>query len=215
MKDPNQTYLEALLPERKEIFRNMELFAKENRVPIMEPTGIAVMLQIMSIQKPRRILEIGTAIGYSAMRMAEALPETRIITMEMDDTRYEQAMQNVQASDYAEQISILKGDALDLAGEAEKFAPFDAIFIDAAKGQYSKFFDLYSPMLADGGIVYSDNVLYKGLVADDSAAASKRLAKIAGKIGAFNKWLMEREDFHTVILSVGDGLAISRKKSAQ
>ena len=95
-------------------FKNLEQFAKEHRVPIMEPTGIDAMLQIMRIQSPKRILEIGTAIGYSALRMAEAMPEASIVTLELDEVRVEQALANIKRAGLEDRVTVLKGNALDL-----------------------------------------------------------------------------------------------------
>ena len=139
-----KTYLEGLLPERNPIFQELEEFAKDHRVPIMEKTGIEAMIQIMKIQEPKRILEIGTAIGYSALRMAEALPQTHVVTLEIDEIRVEQALANIKRAGLENQITVLKGNALELYEEVSELGPFDAIFIDAAKGKYVKFFELFS-----------------------------------------------------------------------
>lgn len=211
MNDSIQHYLESLLPKRKSIFQELEQYAQEHRVPIMELTGIEVMLQIMKIQRPVRILEIGTAIGYSALRMADALPNVQIVTIEMAEERIEQAVANIKLLQMEERITLLKGDALVLYEEVAALGSYDAIFIDAAKGQYMKFFNLYHELLTENGCIYTDNVLFKGLVACDSANENKRLANIAKKINGFNEWLMEHPGYETRIIPVGDGLAISRK----
>src|SRR5690606_39005544 len=98
-----------------------------------------------------------------------------------------------------------------LFGEVKDLGPFDAIFIDAAKGQYTRFFEIYEPLLTDNGCIYSDNVLFKGLVALEPTGENKRLENIAIKIRAYNQWLMNNQSYRTVIIPTGDGLAISRK----
>lgn len=210
--DAIKQYLEDLLPVRNKFFQGLEQFAKEHRVPIMEPTGIAAMLQMMKIQKPKQILEIGTAIGYSALRMADALPDTKVVTLEMDDIRVEQALSNIQLLGVERQIKVIKGNALDLYDEVAAYGMYDAIFIDAAKGQYIKFFEMYRELLTENGCIYTDNVLFKGLVAQTDTP-NKRLASLVGKINAYNRWLMDNKRFDTVILPVGDGLAVSRKRT--
>lgn len=214
MKDEMKDYLEGLLPERNSFFQELEQFAKEHQVPIMEPTGIQVLLQMMKIQGPKRILEIGTAIGYSALRMADALPDANIVTIEMDEERIGQALANIDRASMKQRITILKGNALDLYDEVEALGPFDAIFIDAAKGQYIKFFEMYSELLSENGCIYSDNVLFKGLVAK-AETTNKRLAGIVKKLKAYNQGLMDNNKFDTVIIQAGDGLAISRKRASE
>ena len=165
MKDDIHRYIESLLPARVELFAEMEQYALEQRVPIMEPVGMETLIAMLKLQKPAHLLEIGTAIGYSALRMADAVPSLHVTTMERDSERHEQALKNIGRSNDRERIHVLFGDALELAEEARKYGPFDAIFIDAAKGQYRRFFDLYAPMLAPNGVIYSDNVLFKGYAA--------------------------------------------------
>lgn len=209
-----QRYIESLIKERPGLLGEMEVFAREHKVPIMEPAGIEAMLQIMRIQQPKRVLEIGTAIGYSALRMAQALPETEIITIEREEQRYKQALDYIKRSGSDDRITVLFGDALELTGEAEEKGPYDAIFIDAAKGQYMKFFEYYSAFLTDNGTIYTDNVLFKGYVAG-VPAESKRIINLVKKIQTYNQWLMNHPDFDTAIIPVGDGLAVSRKRGGK
>ncbi|KYD10934.1 O-methyltransferase [Heyndrickxia sporothermodurans] len=212
MKDEIHSYIESLIKERDPLFKEMEQFAIQHNVPIMELAGIEVLLQLLNMQRPARILEIGTAIGYSAMRMAAALPEAEIVTIERDNERYEQAVLNISKSEYQHQINILKGDALEIVNEVKDFGSFDAIFIDAAKGQYMRFFELYTPFLSKNGYVYTDNVLFKGLVVNDHIE-NKRIRNLVKKIKSYNEWLMNHEQYSTTIIPVGDGLAISRKQN--
>lgn len=205
-------YIEALIPDREPIVQEMEAYAQEHRVPIMDIVGIEAMLHILQYIEPKTILEIGTAIGYSAIRMALKLPAARIVTIERDQERYEQALFYIERSETSERIEALLGDAFDLYDEVKKRAPFDVMFIDAAKGQYERFFRLYEPLLADGGVVITDNVLFKGLVAANAPIENKRVRQLVKKIREYNEWLMRRPDYDTVILPIGDGIAISRKR---
>lgn len=210
MNELVQQYVESFLPPRNELLRELESNAEKANVPIMEQMSINVMLQIMRIQNPARILEIGTAIGYSALRMAYALPETNIVTIELNEERAEEAVKNIKLAGMEKRITLLEGNALELFDETSEFAPYDAIFIDAAKGQYMKFFNMYSKLLKNNGCIYSDNVLFKGLVAE-KFVENKRLKGIVKKLKEYNQYLMERTDFITTIIPVGDGLAVSRK----
>ncbi|MBT2656769.1 O-methyltransferase [Bacillus sp. ISL-18] len=189
----------------------MENYANEHHVPIMELAGIETMLQLLRIHRSKRILEVGTAIGYSALRMAAALPEAEIVTIERDIERIQTAKEFIERSGKAEQIILIEGDALEVEEVVRKHGPFDAIFIDAAKGQYKKFFELYAKYLTAEGMVVTDNVLFKGLVAE-AEIESKRTRNLVKKIAEFNQWLMNHSEYDSVILPVGDGIAISKKK---
>jgi predicted O-methyltransferase YrrM len=204
-------YIESITGKRTPLLEEMEQYAEETNVPIMELVGIEALLGILSIQQPSRILEIGTAIGYSALRMAEALPGTEITTVERDEGRYGDARDFLARSEHGSRVHALFGDALELQAEVKKHGPYDAIFIDAAKGQYQKFFDLYSVMLTENGVIYSDNVLFKGLVADEEVE-QKRIRNMVKKLKKYNEWLMSHDKYVTSILPVGDGIAISRKR---
>ncbi|MGP7816890.1 O-methyltransferase [Niallia sp. 01092] len=204
-------YLEELIPKRSEHFMEIERYAHENNVPIMELVGIESLLQLLRIQQPKKILEIGTAIGYSALRMAEALPDSKIISVERDEDRYLLAKQNVAKLQKEEQVILIQGDALELEEEVEQYGPFDVLFIDAAKSQYRKFFDIYSKMLTKESIIFTDNVLFHGLVASENIE-SRNVRQLVRKINNYNQWLMNHPQYDTIILPVGDGIAISKKR---
>jgi predicted O-methyltransferase YrrM len=106
---------------------------------------------------------------------------------------------------------LIKGDALEIEDQVKKHAPFDAIFIDAAKGQYKRFFEIYANYLSEDGIIITDNVLFKGLVSEPNIE-NKRIRSLVKKINEFNTWLMSHPHYYTVILPVGDGVAISKKR---
>ncbi|NUK30835.1 O-methyltransferase [Parageobacillus sp. VR-IP] len=205
-------YIKQFIPERDKQIKEMERYAQEYDIPIMEVTGIEVMLHILKIAQPKRILEIGTAIGYSAIRMAKALPAAEIVTIERDKERYERALYYINQTGTSGQIRVIFGDALNVYSDVAKAAPFDVLFIDAAKGQYQRFFELYEPLLAENGLIITDNVLFKGLVATEEPIENKRMRQLAAKIRRYNEWLAGRKDYETIILPVGDGVAISRKR---
>jgi predicted O-methyltransferase YrrM len=207
-------YIESIVKKRPALITEMEQYAVVHSVPIMELVGIEALLGMLRIQQPKRILEIGTAIGYSALRMAEVLPKATVVTLERDEGRFEAAQGFLSRSPDGKRVVSIFGDALEVAVEVEKHGPYDAIFIDAAKGQYLKFFELYSSMLSENGVVYSDNVLFKGLVAEEQVE-QKRIRNMVKKLQNYNAWLMNHEEFDTSILPVGDGIAISKKRGEQ
>ncbi|MFZ3576456.1 O-methyltransferase [Virgibacillus sp. DJP39] len=204
-------YLQESLPLNKEWVDNLEFYAKENHVPIMDPVSMHFLQQLIRIHKPERILEIGTAIGYSALRMQQANPEAFITTIERDEERYKYAVKVIEEQNRLNQINVIFGDALEVVKEVVSYKSFDLLFIDAAKSQYQRFFELYSTAVRKGGLIISDNVLFKGYVANPSND-NQRVSKIANKINNYNKWLLNNDKFHTTIVPIGDGIAISIKK---
>ncbi|MCQ55502.1 O-methyltransferase [Listeria monocytogenes] len=211
MNDIIHDYLLKNIPKSSPFFEELEAYAKENEVPIMEPDSLYCLLQILDIQKPKRILELGTAIGYSALKMADKLPDAEIITVERDEKRYEQAIHNIQRYGASDRVKVLLTDAIEGAEKILAHGPFDAIFIDAAKAQYEKFFHIYTDSLAENGVIYSDNVLFKGLALDMTPEKQRKL-RVARKMRHFNDFLVTHPDFETTTIPLGDGLSISKRK---
>ncbi|GGC92456.1 putative O-methyltransferase YrrM [Thalassobacillus devorans] len=208
--DRTEEYLESLLPSSPSWAEEMEKFAKDHQIPIMEPLGIQYLMQLIRVTRPRRILEIGAAIGYSALRMLEAYPMAEIVTVERDAVRFSQAETNLEKLDEHNHIALMYGDALELQEQISQKGPYDVLFIDAAKGQYQKFFESYAPMVTEKGIIVSDNVLFKGFVAGRND--NPRMQKIGNKIRKYNEWLIEHPDYHTSIIPIGDGIALTVKR---
>ncbi|WP_440895920.1 O-methyltransferase [Amphibacillus sp. Q70] len=209
----NQYLIQLQKPASEWQFK-LEEEAKRNHVPIMEREGIDFLKQLLRIQQPNHILEVGTAIGYSALQMIEAVPKAKIVTVERDRERLERAQVHFQQYDQAKKIDLISGDALECVDMISEKGPYDIIFIDAAKGQYKRFFESFTPFLTDQGIVITDNILFHGYVAD-TTLASKRLQKLAEKINQYNHWLNDHPDFQTVFVPVGDGIAISIKEKEE
>ncbi|UAL46263.1 O-methyltransferase [Sutcliffiella horikoshii] len=210
------TYLNTLTPQRNELVSKMEKLAEKENVPIMDLVGMETLLQLLRLSTPKRILEIGAAIGYSAIRMSQALPEVTIVTIERDEHRYLQAKAHIEQAGLQDRIQLILGDALEVLAQVEKEAPFDFIFVDAAKGQYERFFTMYETLLNEAGIIITDNVLFRGMVAEDHELIEpKRIRNLVKKIDRYNRWLMEHPDYITTILPVGDGIAISKKRGEE
>lgn len=206
-----EEYLTSLLRPSDPSVRELEEYAKENHIPIMEPLGIHFLMQLIRIQRPENILEIGSAIGYSALQMVNAFPATKVTTIERDPSRYEQAVSNIKKNKKESSIEVLFGDALELQQDIAQRGPYDLLFIDAAKGKYQQFFNSYAPLLQSHGVIITDNVLFKGYVYENEDA-SKRMKKLAQKIDSFNQWLHNLEEYQTVLVPVGDGIAITTRK---
>jgi len=162
------------------------------------------------MQRPTRILEVGTAIGYSSILFSGFLEQNGIIdTIERDEKMTLLARKNVKALGLQDTINVIAGDAIDVLACLNK--SYDMIFLDAAKGQYSEFLEQSKRMLVSGGILVSDNVLYKGMVASEELVV-KRKKTIVTKMRSFLKMLCEDESFETSIIPIGDGVALSYKK---
>ncbi|QDS35040.1 O-methyltransferase [Brevibacillus brevis] len=201
-------YVSSLVPERSPLLKRLEQEAAEENIPIVQLPSAQVMRMLLLLHRPKAILEVGTAIGYSTIWLAEAAPEARIVTMDIDEDRLARARENIKEAGCADRVEILSRDAT--LGLPESYQ-FDCLFIDAAKGQYRVFLDLYLPLLREGGLVISDNVLFRGLVATPEEAG-KRQRPMVDKLLSYNLHLMERPDLETTFIPVGDGLAISMKK---
>lgn len=206
-------YLDALVPKRPSWMLELEQYARENRVPIMETSSMNFLTQLVSLHQPKRILEIGTAIGYSALRMAHAHPDAEIVSIEKNSNMYQLALDNINRFHHEDKINVMLGDALELLDElALESKSFDFVFIDAAKSAYEQYFTLVEPLVPRNGVIVCDNVLFKGYVLNPPSAPHKRHETIAKKLQSFNRFLMERPNFHSSIVPIGDGVSISIKK---
>lgn len=204
------TYTDNFLLPREELLVEMEKYAEENHVPIMQLAAIEALNQILRIQSPKAILEIGTAIGYSAIRMAQALPETSIVTIERDESRVEMANHFIGRSNVQDRITVIEGDALEV--ELDPASKFEAVFIDAAKGQYMKFFEKYSPFVPSGGVLYIDNMYMHGLSDIDIKEVPKRKRTMIRNLKTFSDWIMNHPDYTSAFFPIGDGLLICLKR---
>lgn len=193
------------------LFESMRSYAAEHHVPIMEEQGIGELLELLQQQKPSKLLELGTAIGYSALRMAHALPEVSIDTIERDAGRYDKALGFISASGMGHRVQAICADALEL-DIADLKTSYDAIFIDAAKGQYERFFDKYESLLNKGGIIYCDNMSMHGMAELPIKEVPRRKRTMIRNIRSFRANMAEHPKFDCELLPVGDGLLVCRKK---
>lgn len=186
-------------------------YAEENHVPIMEENGIHELLALLKEQQPKDILEIGAAIGFSAIKMAVGLPGCTVDTIERDDSRYEKAVEFIGQAGMREVIRIFHADALEM--DLMRLKPsYDAIFIDAAKGQYEKFFNKYESLLADNGIIYCDNMHMHGMAEIEISEIPRRKRTMIRNLKAFKEHMLNHPSYDAALLSVGDGIMICRKK---
>ena len=194
----------------REKIMEMEQYAAEYNVPIIEKESIAFIMKFIKSNDIREILEIGSAIGYSSILMATVSDDVKITTIERDETRYMECLKNVKKCGMQNKIDVECQDALEvnLSGVS-----YDLIFIDAAKGQYTKFFEKYKYFLKPGGVIISDNLKFHGHVGNRNNIASRNLKQLVGKIENYIDFLKNNEEFETKFYDVGDGLSVSIRKN--
>lgn len=188
--------------------RVIEEYAKENNIPIMMPDGIEFLTKYIEENNVKTILEIGSAIGYSAIKMALVNENIKITTIEKDEERYKEAVKNINNFKLNNQIEILNKDALEF--ETDK--KYDLIFIDAAKAQYIKFFEKYKENLNANGTIISDNLEFHGLVKNQQNITNRNTRQLVKKIENYIEFLKENEEFKTEFITIGDGIGISKRK---
>jgi len=193
-----------------EIIKEMERYAEANNVPIIESDSIDFIKKYIKLNDVKKILEIGTAIGYSAIQMASASDEVEITTIERDEKNYREAVKNVNACGLDRRIEIVFNDALDVNLAGFKY---DLIFIDAAKGQYIKFFEKFENYLTPSGIIITDNLKFHGLVENKDSIESKNVLGLVNKIEKYIDFLNENEEFITKFYDIGDGISVSFRKN--
>ena len=191
-----------------DLSREMREYAEVNNVPIIDDSGLETVLQFLQLKKPKRILEVGSAIGYWSTMIARHTG-AEIVTIERDDQNYEKAREYIAKSSVAEKIKIYKADALEFNIALLEDTRFDVIFIDAAKSAYQRFFEKYEPFLADDGLMISDNLLFHGHIFTDKKDLSSNLRDLTRKIKTYSAWLAEHPNYETIFLPLGDGIAFS------
>lgn len=189
-----------------DLIKEMKEYAEDNNVPIITDEGIDYIRNYIKENNIKRILEVGAAIGYSSILMALTDDEITITTIERDEKRYLEAVKNIKKFHLEERITLLYKDAFDVELDEE----FDLVFIDAAKAQNTRFFEKFSKNLAKQGTIITDNMNFHGLVEDESKIESRNLRALIRKVKAYHDYLENNEDYKTIFLNIGDGLAVSK-----
>lgn len=181
--------------------------ALEEHIPIIMDDTLEVISKYLKDLKPKKILEIGTAVGYSAICFSEYIDENGIIdTIERDTERIKEAKENIKKAEVVDKINLYEGDAVEILPTLNE--KYDVIFIDAAKGKYPFFLEESLRMLSENGIIFADNILYKGYVMSDYNKHKQRTA--VTNLRKYIKETTENPNLKTEILEVGDGLAITK-----
>lgn len=185
----------------------LEEYAKVNSIPIMQKDGIEFLTNFIKENNIKSILEIGTAIGYSAIKMCLVSDDINVTTIERDKDRYNIAIKNIKDFNLDNRINVIYADALEI----EINGNYDLIFIDAAKAQNIKFFQKYEILLNKNGYIVTDNLNFHGLVNTDKKI-SRNLRQLVRKINNYIEFLKQNNDYDTIFYEVGDGISISRKR---
>ena len=188
--------------------KEIKQYAEENNVPIMQEEGIDFIITFIIKHQIKSILEIGTAIGYSAIMMALSNPDIKITTIEKDEKRYLEALKNVKKLELENRITLIFNEAENVILEGE----FDMLLIDAAKAQNKRFFELFEHNVKVGGFILTDNMFFHGLVEkEESEITSRNVLGIVRKIKQYATFLEKNPSFETNIYRAVDGIAVSKK----
>ena len=197
--------------KKYEIIKEIKEESLEKKVPIITDDVLNFMIFAAKNKKSKKILEIGTATGYSGIFLAQIANENGgfLTTIEIDEIRYKKAIENFKKMGIFEKNNLIMGDALEEIPKLDKNVKYDFIFIDAAKGQYSKFFEMCYELLCENGIIFIDNIVFRGFVAKSKEEVPKRYKTIVRRLNEFIKKL--NDEYNFVLLPFGDGVGIVKK----
>ena len=193
--------------ETNPLLVSFRAFALENDVPIITYEGIQFLIQVIKLRGIKRVLEIGTAIGYSSIAMTLET-DVHVTTIERKDEMVEIAKENIKKAQLEDRITVIHQDALEV--DETTLGEFDLIFIDAAKSQSIKFFEKFETLLSDKGVIVTDNLLLHDLF--NQEVRDRNLKQLLRKIDTFNKYVVDKEGYHTFIYTLGDGMSLSIKE---
>ena len=200
------------MSDMQELFKEIEDYATEYNIPIINKVSSELLIEAVQKKAPRSVLEIGTAVGYSALLMVnEMSKDGKIVTIEQDANRVDTAYDFITRAGKIEQIQLLDGDASEILLQVE--GKFDFVFIDAAKGQYLDYLQKVIDKLSDGAVIIADNVLFRGMVMSDEPPL-KRYRTIVKRLREYLDFVNNDPRFSTTIHSEGDGVAISYYRGA-
>ena len=209
--DRIRTFINSLDSENPDYLNELEQYAKKTDVPIIRREMQSLLRVLLAMNSPRKILEVGTAIGFSALFMSEYAPDDcHITTIEKYEKRIPLAKENFKKAGREDRITLLEGDAAQILKELE--GPYDMIFMDAAKGQYIHFLPEVLRLLPQGGVLISDNVLQDGDIIESRFAVTRRNRTIHARMREYLYEIKHNAGLETVILTLGDGTAVSVKR---
>jgi len=205
LRPQQAAYLERLLPPRDPLLTEMESVSGEHGIPSSDPEVGRLLAILARACGARRMLEVGTAIGYGALCLARAAPEATVVSIDADPGRLRAARGYLERAGVAERVELVEGRALDVLPRLQ--APFDLVYLDALKDEYRRYLDLALPLLRVGGLVVADNLLWKGRIAEPPEEEDRS----ADAIRTFNGYLMMHPQLQAVVLPLGDGVGVAVK----
>lgn len=204
-------YLYSLEPDWGELCESIASKARKEEIPVIKRETGALLKTMIALKQPRAILEVGTAVGYSALLMAGAAPEScKITTIEKYEPRILEAKKNFAKAEIEDRIVLLEGDAEEILQSLT--GPFDFVFLDAAKGQYLHWLPVILGLLERGGVLFSDNVLQGGDVLQSRYGVERRDRTIHGRMREYLYQIKHMEGLESAIVPIGDGVSISVKR---
>ncbi|MEZ3463461.1 MAG: O-methyltransferase [Lachnospiraceae bacterium] len=207
------TFLHAFDREKPAYLNELEQYSRENNVPVIRPQMQSLLRLLVTWGRPMRILEVGTAVGFSALLMSEYAPQgCQITTIEKYEKRIPAARENFERAGKSDCITLLEGDAAEILPSLRDDGAYDFIFMDAAKGQYIHFLPDILRLLAPAGLLVSDNVLQEGELIESKYAVIRRNRTIHNRMREYLYQLTHCEELETTILPVADGVALSAKR---
>ena len=207
------SFIAELRPEESPLLRELREFAAVNNVPILRPDAAALLRTLTALKRPARVLEAGTAIGYSALLLSEAAPKAHIETVELDADTAALAMRNIDRAGRADRIRVILGDATEVFAALR--GPYDMVFLDSAKGQYVRLLDDVLRLLPAGGLLVADNCLFYSKILDEPADAPHKHRTSVANLRAFLSRVAGSGEFEASLLPVGDGVLLAVRKDAQ
>ena len=197
------------LIKQNEIIQKIKELGSKLNIPMIQDEGLAFMVSLLSSKNNLKILEIGTAIGYSAIALS-LLSDAEIWTIERNKDLYDLALSNINELSLSDKIHPILGDAFDINMDINRH--YDVIFIDAAKAQYQRFFIKFEQQLSEDGIIITDNLSFHGIVQNKQDNLTRNQRAIARKIQGFIDWLKTLDNYNTDFFDIGDGMSVSRRK---
>ena len=204
-------YIRSVLKKKDGIFAKLEKYAEENDVPIVQPETAKFLETFIMANQPKKILEVGCAIGYSAIIMAASAPDAHITTLEFDENIAVIAKENIKKAGLEGRVKVVYADARDYIPYMDCDEEYDLIFLDGPKAHYINMLDDCMRLLKVGGTLVCDNILYKGMTARDDLIIKRKIT-IVKRLRKFIDELTIRDDMETSVLTIGDGVTISVKK---
>jgi len=208
--DYMEHYIKGLIPDNTGILKEMELYAKENSVPIIQKEVGKFLELMITLKAPVKILELGTAIGYSAILMEVSSKNVaKVTTIERDPKMVAIAKENINKYGFQNQIEVIEGDCLNILADLDD--KFDLIFMDAGKGHYNHFLPHCLRVLENNGMIIADNVLFKGMVASKELLIRRKIT-IVKRMKTYLELVSSNPELVTSVIPMGDGIAVTTRR---